>query len=154
MALAPRHRRSPWVGPVLFIAFVVVPVAEIWVILRVGRVIGPGWTLFLLILDSLIGAWLVRREGARAWRALRTSIEQGKAPSRELADGALILLGGALMLSPGFITDVLGVLLVLPIVRPFTRGLLARYLQRRVVVDGNRPGPPGAGPVVRGDVVE
>lgn len=146
----------------LVLAFVGIPLLEIWAILSVGRVIGAGWTILLLVVDSLVGAWLVRREGARAWRALRQTLQAGRMPARELSDGALILIGGALMLTPGFVTDAVGLLLVLPFTRPVARRALTRVVANRLVVDGtggHRPGEgrrpgPASGPVVRGDVVD
>ncbi len=145
---------------VLFVALVVVPLAEIYVLIQVGQVIGPWWTILLLIADSIIGGWLIRREGAKAWRALRTALDSGRMPARELADGALIVFGGALMLSPGFVTDLLGILLILPITRPIARGMLTTVLSRRLLAAGvpvpnSRPRTSqGPGPVVRGDVVD
>ena len=157
-------RRRAWLRPALAIAFVVVPLAEIWAILQVGRLVGPWWTIALLVLDSLVGAWLVKREGGRAWRALREALQGGRMPARELADGALVLIGGTLMLSPGFLLDVVGILLVLPFTRPVARRLLTSVVERRLVVapfgprfgpgDAGRPRPGGDGPVVRGDVVD
>ena len=148
------RRRAPWRW-LLVVAFVAVPLVEIWAILQVGRVIGPWWTIALLVVDSVVGAWLVRREGGRAWRALRTALQGGRMPARELADGALILVGGTLMLTPGFVTDVVGILAILPVTRPVARRLLTRVVERRLASswDGRRPGPP-AGPVVRGDVID
>jgi UPF0716 protein FxsA len=147
-----RRRITTWV---LFVAFVVVPLAEIYVLIQVGQVIGPWWTILLLVLDSILGSWLIKREGGRAWRALRTALETGRMPARELADGALILVGGTLMLSPGFVTDALGILLILPFTRPTARRLLTRVVARRLL-SGNvtRPGPGSDGSVVRGEVVD
>ncbi|MEV0199622.1 FxsA family protein [Nonomuraea sp. NPDC050691] len=116
----------------LFLAFLVVPVLEIWLLIQVGSVIG-GWpTVALLIADSLLGAWLVRREGRRAWRALQEALGSGRMPDRELADGALVLVGGALLLTPGFFTDIAGFLCVLPFTRPLMRRLGAWFFDRRV----------------------
>jgi UPF0716 protein FxsA len=163
---------------VLVAAFVLIPLAEIWAILQVGQLVGPWWTIALLVLDSMVGAWLIKREGGRAWRALREALQHGRMPARELADGALILIGGTLMLSPGFVLDLVGILLILPFTRPVARRLLTTVVERRLVVapafgpgfgagfgagfgpgsfdPGNdrRPGPGPEGPVVRGDVVE
>ena len=136
-------------------AFVVVPLIEIYVLIQVGQVIGPWWTILLLVLDSLLGSWLIRREGGRAWQALRTALETGRMPARELADGALILVGGTLMLSPGFVTDALGILLILPFTRPFARRLLTRVVAQRLMSrNARRPGPGSGGSVVRGEVVD
>ena len=100
------------------------PLVEIYVIIQVGQVIGPWWTILLLVLDSILGTWLIRHEGGRAWQALPTALDSGRMPARELADGALILIGGTLMLAPGFVTDAFGILLILPFTRPFFRRLL------------------------------
>lgn len=169
---APRRtpsRRRPWLRPLLVAAFVLVPLAEIWVILQVGRLVGPWWTIALLVLDSFVGAWLIKREGSRAWRALRGALQGGRMPAREIADGALILIGGTLMLSPGFVLDVAGILLIVPFTRPVARRLLTSVVERRLVVapafgasfgpggspaNGRRPGPGPEGPVVPGDVVD
>lgn len=150
-----RVRRRGALGWLLVVAFVVVPIVEIYVIIQVGQVIGAWWTIALLIADSVFGAWLVRREGRRAWRALTTTLQSGRMPSTELADGALVLVGGTLMISPGFVTDVAGIALILPFTRPVARGLLARWVTRRLVV--RRPGggrDDGDGPVVRGEVID
>jgi UPF0716 protein FxsA len=118
-------------------------------------VIGAWWTILLLVLDSMFGAWLLRHEGARAWRALRDALRDGRVPSTEIADGALILVGGTLMLTPGFVTDAFGIMLILPFTRPAFRRLLATAVARRLVVNVTRPGPgPASGPVVRGEVVD
>ncbi|HEX4818472.1 MAG TPA: FxsA family protein [Nonomuraea sp.] len=116
----------------LFLAFLVVPVLEIWLLIQVGSVIGAPWTVALLLADSLLGAWLVRREGRRAWRALQESLQTGRMPSRELADAGLVLTGGALLLTPGFFTDVLGFACVLPFTRPLMRRLGVWFFDRRV----------------------
>ena len=116
----------------LFLAFLVVPVLEIWLLIQVGSVIGGWTTVALLIADSLLGAWLVRREGRRAWRALQEALQSGRMPDRELADGGLILVGGALLLTPGFITDIFGFACVLPVTRPLMRRLGAWFFDRRV----------------------
>src|SRR3712207_5277847 len=97
--------------------FIVVPLVEIYVIIQVGQTIGAVWTIVLLVLDSLLGAWLIRREGGRAWRALVTALQSGRMPARELADGALILIGGTLMLPPGFVPEAFRVVLILPLTR-------------------------------------
>ena len=165
---APRRtpsRRRRWLRPVLVAAFVLIPLVEIWAILQVGQLVGPWWTIALLVLDSVVGAWLIKREGGRAWQALRQALQGGRMPAKELADGALILIGGTLMLSPGFVLDVAGILLILPFTRPVARRLLTSVVERRLVVvpafgapngfgNGRRPGAGPEGPVVRGDVVD
>lgn len=113
---------------VLVLLFIVVPLAEVWVIIRVAD--GAGWmnTIALLFIVSIIGAFLVRREGARAWSAFTSALAQSRIPATEVVDGALVLVGGALMLTPGFLTDGVGLLLVVP---P-TRALVNRALRARV----------------------
>jgi UPF0716 family protein affecting phage T7 exclusion len=153
----------------LIIAFLLVPVVEIYVILQVGHLIG-GWpTVALLLAESLLGAWIVRREGRRAWRALTGTFQAGRVPERELADAALVLVGGVLLLTPGFVTDVFGFLFVLPFTRPVVRRLLSMYVSRRVRAaqarataafpagfgGGTDSGPRHTEPgVVRGEVIE
>ncbi|MFC6285275.1 FxsA family protein [Nocardioides sp. GCM10027113] len=147
---------------VLLVAlFVGVPLAEVYVLVQVGQVIGAWWTILLLILFSVLGAWLVRREGSRAWRELTAALQAGRMPARELADGVLVLIGGTLLLTPGFLTDAVGALLVLPLTRPVARRMLTRVLSRRLQVfpgglptDARRPGPGSGGSVVRGEVVD
>ena len=156
------RRRVPWW--VLALLFVVVPVLEIYVLIQVGQVIGVWWTLLLLIADSIYGGWLIRHEGGRAWQALTNALNSGQMPAKELADAALILVGGTLMLSPGFVTDAMGIVLILPFTRPVARRVLTRVVNKRLVAgfvdvrQGPRPpgtgGPPSGGPVVRGEVLD
>ncbi len=105
----------------LVVAFVVVPIVELAVIIWVGGQIGVLNTIALLIILSVGGAWLVKREGLGLVRRARVQLNAGKVPSKELADGALITVAGALLLIPGFVTDLLGLLLLLPPVRAAVR---------------------------------
>jgi UPF0716 protein FxsA len=155
-----RTRRFPWW--LVLVAFIAVPVAEIYVIIQIGQVIGPWWTILLLLADGLLGTWLVKREGRRAWTALRTALQAGRMPASELADGILILLGGTLMLAPGFLTDVVGMLCILPFTRPLGRRVLAGFVNRRLLGgaatgDATKPRRPGgrqADDVIRGEVID
>jgi UPF0716 family protein affecting phage T7 exclusion len=122
----------------LLVAFLAVPIVEIYVIRQVGHVIGAWPTVALLLAESVLGAWIVRREGRRAWRALTATFQQGRMPDRELADAALVLVGGVLLLTPGFVTDAAGFLFVLPFTRPLVRRLLSAYVARRVRVSQSR----------------
>ncbi|MGI9017382.1 MAG: FxsA family protein [Euzebya sp.] len=122
-------------GLILVVAFIVVPIVEITVIGQVQDAVGWPLTLVILLLDSIIGAYLVRRQGALAWRRFKGATAEGRMPTEEIVDGALILLAGALMLTPGFVTDVIGLGLVLP---P-TRKALNHALRDRITV--------GAGPM-------
>ena len=135
----------------LVILFVLVPIAEIYVIIQVGQEIGALWTVLILIADSLIGARLLGWQGRRAWAAFQTAMAQGRIPHREVLDGVLIILGGAFLLTPGFITDAVGLLLLIPPTRAAFRRLLTRLMLRpsrlgwaRVVMGtprGPRPEP-------------
>lgn len=149
----PRRRRPRWLL-IVFLALLVVPIVEIAVIIAVGQVIG-GWpTLFLLLAESLLGAWFVRREGARAWGALTSALSSGQMPSRELADAALVLVGGTLLLTPGFVTDAVGFFFVLPFTRPITRHWLESAVQRRLFGGVFGPPPGGGGGPGGPDVIE
>jgi UPF0716 protein FxsA len=121
-------------------ALLLVPIIEIYVIIQVGQVIG-GWpTVGLLLVESALGAWIIKREGRRAWNALQTALKTGRMPGRELADAALILVGGTLLLTPGFVTDIFGFFFVLPFTRPLARRLLTGFVNRRVVAQlGGNP---------------
>lgn len=118
-------------GAVLALLFLAVPVLEIFVIIEVGQAIGAVPTVALLLLESALGAWLVRREGRRAWLALRDALGSGRLPGRELTDAALVLVGGTLLLTPGFVTDVVGFALILPLTRPVARRALGALVARR-----------------------
>ena len=97
---------------------------EIVILIVVGKAIGPLWTIGLLLLFVLIGAFLVRRESGRTWKALRQAVDTGKMPGRELADASLVLMGGLLLLLPGFLSDLVGLFLILPFTRSVSRRLL------------------------------
>lgn len=122
------------VGLVLLVLFVGLPILEIYVIIQVGQVIGAVPTILLLIFESILGGWLLKHQGGRAWRALQDTLAQGRMPGKELADAALVLIGGTLLLTPGFVTDIFGFFFVLPFTRPLARGLLMAYAARRVVM--------------------
>jgi UPF0716 protein FxsA len=129
-----RHgRRRPRWGWYVFLALLVVPVAEIALIVAVGSVIGGWQTLALLLAESALGAYLVKHEGRRSWQALVSALNTGQMPGRELADAMLVLIGGALLLTPGFLTDIAGFFLILPFTRPITRRWLQRVVERRLV---------------------
>jgi UPF0716 protein FxsA len=116
-------------APILFLLFLVVPVLELWVILQVGRELGAGPTIVLLVIVSAVGAAIARREGLRAWYRFRAALAQGRIPAEEVVGGALVLLAGALLLTPGFLTDAVGLVLVLPL----SRAIINRALRTRVL---------------------
>ena len=119
--------------PLLVVLFVFVPIVELAVIIQVGQAIGVVETLLLMVVVSVAGAWLVKREGIGVWRRAQRQMDAGVMPGRELVDGVLIMVAGALLLLPGFVSDCLGILLLLPPVRAVVRGLVIRRLRTRVV---------------------
>lgn len=116
---------------VLFLLFLVVPFLELFVILQVGRTIGALNTVAVLVLVSVAGAWLVKREGLGVLRRAQERVRRGAVPGRELVDGVLILFAGALLLTPGFLTDVVALLLLVPPVRAAVRVAVTRRLRHR-----------------------
>ena len=117
----------------VLVAFVVVPLAELWAILSVGDAIGVLATILILLADSLLGALLLRAQGRSAWRRFVGALQLARVPSREIADGLLIVVGGALLLTPGFITDAVGLVLLVPPSRALVRRGLERAIARRMV---------------------
>lgn len=115
----------------LVVLFIVVPIAELYVIIKVGELIGIWPTLALLLADALLGSWLLRHQGRSAWRRFNEAIAARRFPGKEVADGALILVGGTLLVTPGFISDVFGLLLLIPPTRALARRLLRRYMLAR-----------------------
>jgi UPF0716 protein FxsA len=121
---------GPMVG-VLVLLFLLVPLAELYVIIQVGQAFGALNTIALLIIISATGAWLVKREGMSVWKRFQRQVESGAVPGKEIADGVMILFAGALLLSPGFLSDLLGIALLLPAVRAVLRGVLMKQAARR-----------------------
>jgi UPF0716 protein FxsA len=122
------------VGLLLFVIFIGVPFAEIYVLLQVGHVIGIVDTLALLVIVSMVGAWLAKREGLGVIRRLQQAVNAGRVPGAELVDGFLILMAAALMITPGFLTDIVGILLLLPPVRVGMRRVVRRYFAHRIEI--------------------
>jgi UPF0716 protein FxsA len=118
----------------LLVLFIAVPIAELAVIIQVGQAIGVWWTIALLIADSVLGSVLMRSQGRAAWRRFNAAIQAGRAPAREVADGVLVIFGGALLLTPGFLTDVVGLLFLLPPTRAVIRRVFLRQAMRRITV--------------------
>jgi UPF0716 protein FxsA len=137
--------------PLLILLFIVVPILELYVIIQVGQAIGALPTLILLLADALLGSWLLKREGRGAWRRFNEALAARRFPGKEVADGVLIVIGGTLLLTPGFLTDVFGLLLLLPPTRAIARRVLKRLTIRRFAVVGMGSGggpfrpPAGAG---------
>src|SRR5215208_7217766 len=128
----------------LVLLFIAVPIAELAVIIQVGQAIGIWWTIGLLIADSVLGSWLMRHQGRSAWRRFNEALQAGRVPAREVLDGALVIFGGALLLTPGFLTDALGLILLIPPTRAVVAKILARRLTLRMVAAANRPRTPHA----------
>lgn len=116
----------------LLAAFVLLPLVELALLLQVGRWIGLGWTLALVIVTGLVGAALARRHGLRAWTAIRDELRAGRMPTSTLADGLLILIGGIVLLTPGLLTDIFGFAMLLPASRNAFKRALGRRFQRAV----------------------
>jgi UPF0716 protein FxsA len=135
---------------VLLLLFILVPIVEIYVIIQVGQAIGALWTILLLIAASVVGVRLLAWQGRNAWRGFQDALAAGRVPHREILDGVMIIVGGTLLLTPGFITDAVGLLLLLPPTRALIRRAFGRSLRRRgafarVVVrssPGRRAEPP------------
>lgn len=141
--------RVPW-GLVAAL-FVIVPLVEIYLIIQAGQAIGIGWTILILIADSVLGAVLLKREGLAAWRSLTSAMTSYRVPARELADGALVLVGGTLLLTPGFFTDALGFFFLLPFTRPVARRALTAVITRKFLGGPAGPAMPRTGgPTSRG----
>ena len=123
-------------APLLFVLFIAVPVVELYVIIQVGQAIGVVPTLAILLADALLGAMLLRQQGRAAWNRFNAALDQRRFPGREVADGLLITIGGTLLLTPGFITDIFGLLLLIPPTRAVVRRAMRRVLGRRFKLVG------------------
>ena len=120
----------------LVIAFIAIPIVELYVIIQVGQAIGVLPTVALLLADAVLGWLLLRHQGRGAWRRFNEALAQGRFPAREVADGLMIAIGGTLLLTPGFVTDIFGLILLVPPTRALVRRFLGLYLGRRFVVAG------------------
>ena len=125
----------------LIALFILLPLAELYVILKVGDAIGVFWTILLLAADSVAGAMLLRSQGRAVWRRFNQALSEGRMPHREVQDGVLVIFGGAFLITPGFITDVLGALLLVPPTRSLIRRYGMRAVGRRVAIRVAGPGP-------------
>jgi UPF0716 protein FxsA len=146
--------------PFLFLLalFVVVPILEIYVIIQVGEAIGAVPTIALLIVDSILGSLLMKSQGRAAWRRFQLALAEGRVPGREVLDGVLVIFGGAFLLTPGFLSDIAGALLLLPPTRALIRRVLVRRFTFSVLTDAPSPrfrrgsGANGSGPAGNADV--
>jgi UPF0716 protein FxsA len=132
--------RRGWPLLLLVVLLIAIPIFEVWLLIQVGQLIGPLPTIAILVAAAIGGAWLMRHQGGRAWKALNDAYSQGKVPTGQLADAALVLVGGVLLILPGLLSDVFGFLFLLPWTRPLARKLIAFFVARRM----NRLGLPVA----------
>jgi UPF0716 protein FxsA len=138
---------------VLLALFIALPILELYVIIQVGGAIGVWPTIALLIADSILGTILFRSQGRAAWARFNLALAEGRVPGREVFDGAMVILGGALLITPGFVTDIFGLICLIPPTRALLRRLLAGLAKRRVTVawgpmgawEPRRPGSNGRG---------
>ncbi|MGD8496472.1 MAG: FxsA family protein [Gemmatimonadales bacterium] len=129
----------------LLLAFTLVPILELWLLLRIGAWLGAVPTLALVILTGVAGASLARREGIHAWAAVQAELAAGRLPGRKLLEAVLVLIAGIVLVTPGVITDTIGLLLLVrPLREALTRRLEERYRRRLNVPPDD--GPPGGGP--------
>src|SRR4051794_21671243 len=124
----------------LVLLFIVIPIAELALLIQVGQLIGVWWTIGLLIADAVLGSMLLRAQGRAAWRRFNEALAEGRVPHREVIDGVLVIFGGVLLLTPGFITDIFGALFLFPPTRVLMRRLLVRRGAMKLV--GSFPGAP------------
>ncbi|MCQ8127957.1 FxsA family protein [Methylomonas rivi] len=135
---------------ILFLFFLVVPFVEIYLLLQVGGLIGAFPTIFLVVFTAALGAWLLRRQGFATWQRFQNNLAQGAIPAYEMIEGPILLVGGALLLTPGFFTDALGFACLIPALR---RKFAQYVIENHLLVTGaggifTQPGRPAA------DVIE
>lgn len=121
---------------ILVALFIVVPIVELYVIIQIGSAIGVWPTIALLLADAVLGSLLLRHQGRGAWQRFNAALAERRFPGREVADGLLIAVGGTLLLTPGFVTDILGAIFLIPPTRAIVRRLLRGYMGKRFAVVG------------------
>jgi UPF0716 protein FxsA len=126
---------------ILVALFIIVPIVELYVIIQIGGLIGVVPTIALLLADALLGSLLLRQQGRSAWRRFNSALAERRFPAAEVADGLLIAVGGTLLLTPGFVTDIVGLLFLIPPTRAIVRRLMKGIVGKRLLVMG---GPAGA----------
>lgn len=146
----------------LLLLFIAVPVIELLLFIRIGGKIGLLPTFATIVITGILGAYLTKQQGLRTWRKFQTTSASGQLPANEAIDGLLILIAGAVLLTPGFLTDVVGFLLLVPFVRAAIRSQVTGKLKHKVQVVGQRtpdptkmnPRPPGGERVATGRVID
>lgn len=141
-----------WTSILVMAVIVAIPLLEIWVIVQLGAALGVWWTVALLLGIAALGLALVVWEGRRTWRALLEAVGQGEMPTREMTDGMLVMLGGLLLVFPGLVSDVLGLICLVPFTRPLPRKLMERWARSRGVETRLRMNQTST--VIPGSVVE
>jgi len=136
----------------LILLFILVPIAELALIIQVGQEIGLLWTVAILVADSVLGSLLMRSQGRAAWRRFNEAMQAGRPPAREVLDGVLVIFGGALLLTPGFITDIVGLSFLAPPTRAVLRRLLVKRFAERMIASATRPRAPRQPTGTDGDV--
>ena len=116
----------------LLLAFIFVPVMELYILIEAGRIVGIGPTIALIMLTGIAGAWLARSQGVAILRRIQDETARGQMPAATLIDGALVLVGGLLLLTPGFFTDLLGFSFLVPSTRDLWRNALNLWLEKQV----------------------
>jgi UPF0716 protein FxsA len=136
---------------ILVALFIIVPIVELYVIIQIGSAIGVWPTIALLLADAVLGSLLLRHQGRGAWQRFNAALAERRFPGREVADGLLIAVGGTLLLTPGFVTDILGAIFLIPPTRAIVRRLLRGYMGKRFAVVGvsSMGGPASHGPANR-----
>jgi UPF0716 protein FxsA len=126
----------------LVILFIVLPLAELYLLIEIGKAIGSIEVIALIVVTGILGAWLARSQGLYVIRSIRTELAEGRMPAARLVDGVMVLAGGLLLLTPGLITDAFGFSLLFPLTRDFYRQRLRRWFEKRVEfhLQGRRPG--------------
>ena len=119
----------------LFLIFSLIPVIELALLIKVGSLIGALNTIIIVILTAIIGAWLVRMEGLGVMYRIQKNMQEGIFPAEELINGAMILVAGAMLLTPGFFTDIIGFLMVFPVSREFIKKIARRYIKKKINSD-------------------
>jgi UPF0716 protein FxsA len=120
----------------LVVIFILVPIAELYVIIKVGEAIGLVPTLVLLLADAILGSMLLRHQGRAAWIRFNRALAEGRLPHKEVFDGVLVIMGGALLITPGFLTDILGLILLIPPTRALVRAMSSRFVRHRLALGG------------------
>ncbi|MGZ8667437.1 MAG: FxsA family protein [Solirubrobacterales bacterium] len=115
----------------MILVFILVPLIELYVIIKIGGSIGVGPTIALLLIDSMLGAFLLRHQGRAAWVSFNRAMAENRVPHNEVLDGVLVIFGAALLLTPGFITDIFGLILLIPPTRAIVRALIKRFALAR-----------------------